>query len=172
MTKKNEMGLESSALKYIPGVIATALAVMQDEYIKGSLRSSGTKLPIPKEVQDAYYYNSGDFSDGMWISFGVDAALGGLKHYTSSLSHKNLLKKASQYIENNEKVRMALPMTVASLGVILEETQGLASVADINDIPAGIAGAALYTAIRFKDKLFKRKKEKTIESTFEFQPEN
>jgi len=140
-------------LSYVPPVMAAIAVGAHEKYVMNLLRAENVNLPLPRGIQEAYYQNTGDLLDGIQQALVVDLCSLGLSAIAcESLSDKNPLKKVARYIIEHPKARAVIAGAVSGAAVVLEELNGFYSAADVNDIPAGIIGAALYTGTRIYQK--------------------
>ena len=127
-----------------PWFIETAVffLVLWQESFRLSARTSHQILPVNQNLQNYYYYNFGDFVNGYIMAYIID----GIINFT-------LLKSSASYKFSRFEVTKRRSISIATLisisvVVVFELSQSTATTSDVNDIPAGVAGAILYYLIR------------------------
>jgi hypothetical protein len=120
-------------------IMALCMVVFQESFRLES-RTAHRVLPIPRGIQDLYYFNFGDFSNGFINAFIIDGI-------------------AATVLIPAVRKRLAAvpsPITIAGIAtllsvlivVVFETAQNAFNFVDLADIPAGIAGALAYFAVR------------------------
>lgn len=119
--------------------------VMWEEGLRLRLRTEGARLPVPRALQDAFYYRFGDFSNGYINAFLVD----GLTDLVLSRMGNPPATAGAPGRFRSPRIRAIVATTLSGLSVILYEvfSNGLAR-ADWLDIPAGLLGALVYLGTR------------------------
>lgn len=116
--------------------------VLWQESFRLSSRTSHKILPVSKQIENYYYYNFGDFVNGYVIAFIIDGI-------SNLIMYKNLNSYAVLGFKINKQKNAFLAILISIFIVsIYELTQSASTTSDINDIPAGVAGAILYFFIR------------------------
>ena len=134
--------------------IVQAVAAIEDVALKAPLRAAQVDLPVPQNVQDFYYQNTGDFMNGCQISFLSNLALTYGLNYVSEwterrLSEQNFLRKTVAKVAQNDHLINIICGSIAIAAVVVEETKGYFSRPDLKDIPMGVAGALLHMGLRY-----------------------
>lgn len=118
--------------------------VLWQESIRLELRTAHRTLPVPPAVERFYYYQFGDFANGYLNAFLLDGVASvGLGWLVN--------RRAGQAPRwwDNARTRAWLATGLSALSIVIVELRPSAlTQADWQDIPAGIAGAVGYLAIR------------------------
>jgi hypothetical protein len=118
--------------------------VLWQESIRLELRTAHRTLPVPPAVERFYYYQFGDFANGYLNAFLLDGL--------ASIGIARLAGPRAGQAPRwwyNARTRAWLATALSALSIVAVELRPSAlTAADWQDIPAGVAGAVGYLAVR------------------------
>jgi len=118
--------------------------VLWQEDIRLRLRTEGWHLSVPEGLEQFYYFQFGDFVNGYVFAFVID----GLADLVISAIEKKI--KPDFTLVWRRQIGSALVAAAVSTLIIIafELTSSSYTTADLQDIPAGIAGSLLFLSLR------------------------
>lgn len=133
--------------------IVAALVVGQ-EVDRRNIRANGAELPFSDSVNDYYLQHCGDFMNGFVIAFYTHYFGGKVVNKVAEFSERkwgqdSFLYKISDKVRNNDNLMNIISGVAGSVGVVFAEATGIINNPDPKDVPAGIAGALTYMAVRY-----------------------
>ena len=118
--------------------------VLWQEDIRLRLRTEGWHLPVPKVLEQFYYFQFGDFVNGYVFAFVID----GLADVVISALQKQATADFT-HVWRRQIVSALVATSVSTLIIIAFELKSSSfTTADLQDIPAGIIGALLFLSLR------------------------
>ncbi len=121
-------------------ILALCLVLWQ-EGLRLELRTSHCNLPVNRSLQDFYFYNFGDFSNGFVFSFVIDGLVDVIRNLTKQRSSRLRAVKP-------QSIALLASFLSATIIILFELRTSAYNNADLADIPSGIAGALCYLIVR------------------------
>ena len=122
---------------------AFVLVVFQEDY-RLECRTIHRTLPIAESLQNFYYFNFGDFSNGFINAFVIDGLVDTVFLPLAATRFPKLPVVLSV------RIRTVIACLISAIIIVVFEVrQNAFTQADLADIPAGVAGAVVYLGARF-----------------------
>jgi hypothetical protein len=135
----------------LEGIVGLAVGIAEIQRLHTVANNPVTHVRSP--IEKWYWGNSGDFFQGYGMAMGIDIlgeyTANKIADYAEQKSGTDTkLYQAADYVRCHHTERSIVAAVLSSGVVVAAETFGILNYPLTADIPAGIAGALLYVAVR------------------------